>query len=345
MVKTVLRLIYLFFSGFFYKKKSAISLSELSEINILLVGKIGIGDVLMLSPLISILNSNFSARVNLITNYSDFFSLEKTYWVKPKFFKSCKKSLLIAPNFSYENIRYIKHCDYFLGYFFGDFLSGNIPYKDFKINHRDEHYFSRCFPILKALGCRFSESNLPYPKLKNEFTSLGFEGDYVAISPYVNWPARQYQSSSYITIIKTILERTELDVVLLGSSNAEELKFINKIMDSLPATGRLHNYSGQLSLNQLFGVIDRARYFIGNDSGPLHISFLSNCLSIGVFGAILPSNRVPVNPELLSNIITFSDVDSCNLYPCYDGFNEPICSRCFACTRSINPESVIKIVI
>jgi len=319
--------------------------AQLSEINILLVGKIGIGDVLMLSPLILLLRSNFSARINIITTYSDFFVLENTYWVKPEDFEPSTKSLVLAPIFSYKNIRYITSCDFFIGYFFGDFLSGSIPFKDFKINHRYQHYFLRCFPILEALGCHFSEINLPYPKLKNEYISLGIDGDFVAISPYVNWPERQYQLSSYVTIIKTILEKTELDVVLLGSSKGEELNFITKIIDSLPSTSRLHNFSGQLSLNQLFSVINRARYFIGNDSGPLHISFLSDGLSIGVFGAILPSNRVPRNPGLLTKIITFSDVDSCNLYPCYDGFSEPKCSRCFVCTKSINPQSIVNVII
>jgi ADP-heptose:LPS heptosyltransferase len=344
MLRLFLLSIYKLLSFFFGGKKD-FCLKDISEVNIILLGKIGMGDVLMLSPLLGIIRTNCSASINIVTNHTDYFSIKNTYWLKPSGFAPAKGSLLIAPTFSFHNIRHIINCDYFIGYFFGDFLSGNVSYEKHKVDHKRKHYFSRCFPILDSLGCLYSKLNLNYPRLNTEKVNLDFSGKYIAVSPYVNWSARQYQRDSLVEIIDGILKETDLNVLLLGSTNTEELKFVDALKSNLSSSLRVHDYSGKLSIKQLLGVINDSEIFIGNDSGPLHVSFLSDCFSIGIFGAILAENRIPLNTELLSSIEIFTDPSVCDLYPCYSGHREPICERFHACTKAIPPRAILKTVL
>lgn len=342
MLKRILWSFYSVLGFVFSKRVTYPSVTRFSAINVILVGNIGIGDVLMLSPLVVLLRKNFAAKIAIVTEHVDYFSVSDVTWIKPEQFKPEPSSLLVAPTLAFGNIKYLTKCKYYLGYFFGDYLSGNISFEDHTIDHRYQHYFSRCFPILKALDCSYDKSSLQYPLLNSNPFELDFEGEYICFSPYVNWPARQYQLSSFASIIKAVLRESDLKVVLLGSSKKEEKSCISILKSHIPMSPRIFDYSGQMSIKQMIWVINNSKYFVGNDSGPLHASFLSNCMSIGVFGAISPNTRVPLSPKLRKKIKTFSSPDICRLFPCYDGFSEPKCRNSFYCTKEIDPRTIAR---
>ena len=73
---------------------------------------------------------------------------------------------------------------------------------------------------------------------------------------------------------------------------------------------------------ELFTLLDRARIFIGNDSGPGHLAAISGVPTFTVFGPALPELFAPLHPQA-----EWIEGKPCPFKPCYDSchFPQPNC--------------------
>ncbi|MCZ6472254.1 MAG: glycosyltransferase family 9 protein [SAR324 cluster bacterium] len=121
---------------------------------------------------------------------------------------------------------------------------------------------------------------LPTPQAGGEFDSGG--RDYVVIHPHkrsstaLSWPI-----GNFVELARKFL-RAGLDVTVVGDEpDAPVLReHFGQLRELRVATG--------LSLPELVGLIARARLFVGNSSGPLHVAGLTGTPHIGFY----PQNRV-----------------------------------------------------
>lgn len=91
---------------------------------------------------------------------------------------------------------------------------------------------------------------------------------------------RKWPAENFAAIAKYLHEEKGLDIVFIGGPGEE--RDIEQVMKML--SFKTYNSAGKLSLTALAALMKRASFFIGNESGPLHIAALMKLPCIGLFG-------------------------------------------------------------
>ncbi|MDF1832472.1 MAG: glycosyltransferase family 9 protein [Porticoccaceae bacterium] len=105
-----------------------------------------------------------------------------------------------------------------------------------------------------------------------------------ATKTYKRWPVEHYAS------IADWLADHDLQVILIGAGTADA-SYISKV--SKKALHRHYNLCDQLSIRQLISLFQKARFFLGNDSGPMHLAAATGTDVYAIFG---PTDEVRWGP-------------------------------------------------
>ncbi len=136
------------------------------------------------------------------------------------------------------------------------------------------------------------------------------------------WPTERFAALAAV-----LWERAGLWPVFIGAvEEAENIAAFTSKM-SVPVA----NLAGHTDAGQLLGVLARASLFIGQDSGPTHLSAALGCPALAIFG--------PTDPQLTGPLGESSAVVYKNLpcSPCHDQAAECPNRKCLL---SIEPEDV-----
>ena len=314
------------------------------DVVILIQKPLGIGDLVMLSPLVILLEEKFiKNNIYIVTEYEKFIDFNRAFWIHPSSPKkySLANSIVISPMLVFTHLKYIFQSKYFIGYFFSNKLTSNFMKSEYKYSLTSGHYLRKIFPILDALDIEYDKENLSYPRIMT--TDFARNSDDVVIAPYVNWEERQFPLSKFVSLIHSLLEICSCKIVLIGSDNPLEVEF-NKQLEALVSSSRLDNQTGCTTLLKMSDLISKAKLYIGNDSGPSHIAYLNARRSIVFFGSVRFEDRVPLNLKLTNNITCIDSRSDCNYFPCYDGLSKPNCvnDRKYSCisNAAINIELI-----
>ena len=101
---------------------------------------------------------------------------------------------------------------------------------------------------------------------------------------------------------------------------------------------RFVNAAGRLTLNQLFALMPRLKFFVANDGGPMHIAAAAGLPTLGLFGPEVPRRYSPLNDSSLA--LYGGEGLACS--PCskpYEG-SWPTCPRPL-CMEAITAEQVL----
>jgi ADP-heptose:LPS heptosyltransferase len=309
-----------------FKNKSHLDLVSVSDIVILIQKPLGIGDLIMLSPLILLLEVKFTQHnIYVVTEYEKFINFERAIWIHPGSINKVlfkKKSLVISPMLTFSHFKYLYKSYYFIGYFFSNKLVSNFMKNDYKYELKNDHYLKKIFPILDALNIRYNKQEFIYPKINK--TDENNYSNNILIAPYVNWEERQLPQSNLVALINQLLELSTYKIILVGSSNSMEVQY-NKQIEALVANSRVENQTGLTSLMDISKLINNTKLFIGNDSGPSHIAYLCARKSLVFFGSVRFEDRIPLNSKLEKNITCVDSRERCDFFPCYDGLSKPNC--------------------
>jgi ADP-heptose:LPS heptosyltransferase len=291
---------------------------------ILLRKPLGLGDLVMLSPFVKLIEEKFD-KVFVISEYDNFFKYKKIEFIKPDEITNnlIKNSLVISPILVFSHLKYIFRAKYFIGYFGSNKLVSNFTKINYKYNPKTEHYLEKTFPILDILNIKYDKNNFEYPNIKSKKYDLNI-GKYLVIAPYSNWKERQYSKENYIKLITFLLKNFKYKIVLIGSSNPNEIKFNENIASKFED---IINLTGKTSILEMSYIIKNTELFIGNDSGPSHVAYIIAKKVLVFFGSVYYENRLPLNKKLKNKIIALDNRNSCKYFPCYDGYNKPLCKN------------------
>lgn len=310
---------------------------------VLLCKPLGIGDLVMLSPFVgNVANAGHGLPVFIVSEYPAFMLIDGVEWVHPESLtpEALRRALVVSPTLSWRHAAYLRHAGWHLGYFLSDRLMCSYRRESSRYDARSAHYYDRTRPLaenLRDMWPSFPQDVGYPPVLAASFPSAGLPSAYCCIAPYSNWRERQYPLGHWVSVVRAMQHR--LPVVLVGGSGAEELEMAGV----LESYGCL-NLAGRTSLAQLASVITRSELFIGNDSGPSHIAFLTAVASVAVFGCVGGGQRIPLDPLIQERIRLLGDGEACPFFPCYDGFSKPVCRNAQGCRclHGVDPESVVR---
>ena len=84
-------------------------------------------------------------------------------------------------------------------------------------------------------------------------------------------------------------------IVILGSQNDHALG--HEIQVEANDAKRVHNWCGQISLDQSIAVIAKSKCLISNDSGLMHIGAALSVSQVAIFGSSNPKHTPPLSAK------------------------------------------------
>lgn len=161
------------------------------------------------------------------------------------------------------------------------------------------HVVDRHLAVARALGARTEPVEFPLPPLRPEetdwvnqwFEARGCARDarIVVIHPAATWQSRRWPRARYAQLVDLLIRRHGVLPVFIG--RAVEVPLVEEILGLMEEPAL--NAAGETSLLQLAALITRARLYIGNDAGPLHLAVALGTPIVAIYG---PSDPLKTGP-------------------------------------------------
>jgi heptosyltransferase-2 len=123
-------------------------------------------------------------------------------------------------------------------------------------------------------------------KISNPIFGLNPGAEY---GPAKRWPIERFAAAA-----KEIQQKTNCAWVLFGGKNDTE--FTNPIEVALGSTG-VFNLAGKTSLRELMALLKRCRFFLTNDTGPMHVAAALGVPMVAIFGSTSPELTGPTSAD------------------------------------------------
>lgn len=173
-----------------------------------------------------------------------------------------------------------------------------------KINNKKVHKIVNYSKLIGDLVLEPKVKLMTESKSKKKFLikilKLKTQHSLFAISTSTNWIGKQWPASRFRELISRLRKQSffsKFKFILLGSKNEMENNY--NISKEFSKSDVL-NLAGIINLEEVFLIIKECKYFLGNDSGLMHLSALAGIPTIGLFG---PSDKNQYGPWCKKNKI------------------------------------------
>ncbi len=124
------------------------------------------------------------------------------------------------------------------------------------------------------------------------------DGPVLALGPTANWPGKQWPGQYFAELALRLTAEDGIlpgaRIVVLGA--ASERGDAATAIEALPAE-RVINLVGKLDLLTASALLARVDFYIGNDSGLMHIAAASGAPTLGLFGPSKEAHYAPWGPH------------------------------------------------
>jgi len=103
--------------------------------------------------------------------------------------------------------------------------------------------------------------------------------------------SRMWPKEMFADLADQLIKKYNAKIILIG--NKEEKSYINGLQKLIEKNNDSLNVSGKINVKEMFYLISLCKLFIGNDSGPMHVSAAQGVRTIGLFGCNLPIRFKP----------------------------------------------------
>ena len=142
--------------------------------------------------------------------------------------------------------------------------------------------------LAKGLDIEGTPGPIVWMKAEHEHAAKEIVTDgppILAVAPTANWRGKQWPTRNFIDLIGRL---TAPDGILPGArvatfGAAHERTAIEPVLATLPIEQRM-DMVGKLDLLTALAVLRRCAFFIGNDSGLMHLAAASGAPTLGLFG-------------------------------------------------------------
>jgi ADP-heptose:LPS heptosyltransferase len=119
-------------------------------------------------------------------------------------------------------------------------------------------------------------------------------GPVLAVGPTANWPGKQWPAGNFVALIARLtgpkgpFPNARVAVFAAPDERDQALP----VIESVPAQRRV-DLAGAVDLPTAFACLKRCDFFVGNDSGLMHIAAAAGIPTLGLFGPSRPEHYAP----------------------------------------------------
>jgi heptosyltransferase-3 len=113
---------------------------------------------------------------------------------------------------------------------------------------------------------------------------------YAVLHIYPKFAYKMWHSAGWVELVAW-LNAQNFQVILTGSSDSNEMHYIQDLQSNLPSTTL--NFSGKLNLAQMAYLLKNAKVYVGPDTVATHLAAAMGAPTVALFG---PSNPVKWGP-------------------------------------------------
>ena len=168
------------------------------------------------------------------------------------------------------------------------------------------HVVDRQLDLLKPLGIENPVKRFEFPLQSNAVSTvldflnkvrlvrgnMGSRG-FVAINPGAGWHSRQWPPQRYGLVAQYLHDTFSLQSVVTWAGKAE-LFLARTVVSRSKGTAIL---APSTNLGELAALLQRAEFYLGSDTGPMHFSAAVNTPCVGLFGPTRPACSGPYGPH------------------------------------------------
>jgi lipopolysaccharide heptosyltransferase II len=214
------------------------------------------------------------------------------------------------------------------------FLTMRVPYPSGETHKTDVLLHLVQFAGIRADGRELDfqvtseEKRSLQKKLMDE--GLGPNDLYAVLHAGGNWSLKRWPIEYFIRWTGLFLKETGWKVVICGTASEEELA--RQITARYPG-GNVISLCGKTTLGELAALMDRAKFLISNDSGPIHLAASQRVRLLGLYG---PTTETLTGPISAAQVRVLRKDVGCEV-PCY--FRD--CDH-RVCMELLSPEEVFE---
>lgn len=171
-------------------------------------------------------------------------------------------------------------------------------------------------PAVKAIAEMFHKTY--QENSKETYLASGSNKIFVNINAGNYCIERKFPLSAYSSLIKKLSEENpDWQFHLTGVPS--EISFVSSFQEKLIASGvspkSIINIAGKYNLSAFIKALKDARFFITNDSGPLHLSYYFDVKTVGIWGPTSPRLIGYKNSNRMLNLVSDLACSPCFIHP------------------------------
>jgi ADP-heptose:LPS heptosyltransferase/GT2 family glycosyltransferase len=121
----------------------------------------------------------------------------------------------------------------------------------------------------------------------------------VAVHPGVGAIMRQWPPEYFATVIDLLIERNQVNVVLVGGP--DEGNLAKEVFAQVVNRKHVVSLAGQTSLSELAAVLGACSLYLGNNSGPQHIAAALGVPTVGIYSGVVDAAEWgPTGPRAIA---------------------------------------------
>ena len=119
----------------------------------------------------------------------------------------------------------------------------------------------------------------------------------LAVGPTANWSAKIWRAGSFVELIERLSGPSGIlpDARVAVFGRDDERPMALRVIDAIPEDRRI-DLVGQLSLMDVGACLERATFYVGNDSGLMHLAAAAGIPTLGLFGPSMEEHYAPWGP-------------------------------------------------
>ena len=204
-----------------------------------------------------------------------------------------------------------------------------------------EHAIERRLNFVRPLGVEVEDKRMAIflpPAIKAKAAKIltehfgGPPAMLMALHPGGSEPYKHWPLPSFVSMGEYLKQTYQAQFLIISSANEQSLA--QTLADQIGAPALVTG--GRYNLLTVAALLNQCRFFLGNDSGPLHLALAVQTPSIGLLGADNPHRIGPYQVEWGACLF---NQEACPRNPC-------VTKRCpqTLCLEAIQPADVIRLM-